>query len=178
MRWSSSCLQLCRRVRDPEQCSQMCHRHHSSQWGIPGRTIHSCLSRSGRRSWGLHSSTNSRCFATRQKRSPRLYMSRSTGLVTDISKNRKILPLCLRRHSIRTGKSGLQRQSPKTPWPRRVWPRSKSVRTWRRKTACKPKTGRFQQVAFPLGFGMLIRSTVGDQLRPIQQHKYVQRRVG
>ena len=181
------------------------------------------MSRSDHQNWVLHSSTNSRCSATQQRRSPRRYMFRSTGLVTDISKNSMILLLCWNWHSMRIGMSDLQRQSPKIQWPRRQWPRSKRVCTWRRRIACKLNAGRFQQEVclfsgvstrhqrmvlkmgfqlvsrgsrgyddvqaaevvgwssgrptFPLGYGMLIRSTVGDQSRPIQQHKYVQQRI-
>lgn len=163
--WSWSYLQLCWRARHSEQCSRTCHHHHSNQRDSRDRRIHlghssgrlpegdhggvltNCLSRPDHRNWVLHSSTNSRCSAVLQKRSPRRYRFRSTGLVTGISKNRLILLLCWRMHSKRIGKSDLHRQSPKTLWPRRLWRRSKCVCTWRRETACKPDAGRFQQVA-------------------------------
>lgn len=105
----------------------------------------SCLSRSGHQNWGPHSSTNSRCSATPQKRSLRRCKYHSTGLVTGISKNSLILMLCWCWHNTQLGRLDLRRQSPKILWPRRQWPRSKRACTWRRETARRLSAGRFQQ---------------------------------
>lgn len=151
--WSWSYLLQCWKARHSGQCSRTCHRHHSSQSGSRGRMIHSCLSRSGHQNWGPHSSTNSRCSATPQKRSLGRCKYRSTGLVTGISKNSLILLLCWCWHNTQLVGMDLRRQSPKIPWPRRQWPRSKRACTWRRETARRLSAGRFQQEGFHLGTG-------------------------
>lgn len=168
-RWSWSSLQLCQRARDPGRCSHMCHRHHSSQWDIRDSWIDSRLLRSDHPSWGPRSSTNSRCSAKQQKRSPRLYMFRSTSLVTDKSKCRLIHLLCWRRHSIRTGRLGLPRPSPKIPWPRRLWPRSKCVCTWRRKDCLQAERWMFSTSSLFLWSGVRDVDQI-NSWRSIQAH--------